>query len=143
MEEQAKVGIAGAEALGKMNANGVGTVDFNGNGFNPAAMAAGLAVGSAVGQNTVGTMHRMMDGGNQLNEMTPPPVPILMYYVVVDGKAMGSYNIVVLKQMISSGTLTSESLVWTSGMSQWGFAKNVGSLTELFENDVPPIPQKN
>lgn len=27
-----------------MNANGVGTVDFNGNGFNPAAMAAGLAV---------------------------------------------------------------------------------------------------
>ena len=33
VEEQAKVGIAGAEALGKMNANGVGTVDFNGNGF--------------------------------------------------------------------------------------------------------------
>ena len=143
VEEQAKVGIAGAEALGKMNANGVGTVDFNGNGFNPAAMAAGLAVGSAVGQNIVGTMHRMMDGGNQLNEMTPPPVPILMYYVVVDGKAMGPYNIVVLKQMISSGTLTSESLVWTSGMSQWVSAKNVGSLTELFENDVPPIPQKN
>lgn len=112
-------------------------------GFNPAAMAAGLAVGSAVGQNIVGTMHRMMDGGNQLNEMTPPPVPILMYYVVVDGKAMGPYNIVVLKQMISSGTLTSESLVWTSGMSQWVSAKNVGSLTELFENDVPPIPQKN
>lgn len=142
VEEQAKVGIAGAEALGKMNANGVGTVDFNGNGFNPAAMAAGLAVGSAVGQNIVGTMHRMMDGGNQLNEMTPPPVPILMYYVVVDGKAMGPYNIVVLKQMISSGTLTSESLVWTFGMSQWVSAKNVGSLTELFENDVPPIPQK-
>ncbi|CDE34004.1 putative uncharacterized protein [Ruminococcus sp. CAG:403] len=78
-----------------------------------------------------------------MNEMTPPPVPILMYYVVVDGKAMGPYNIVVLKQMISSGTLTSESLVWTSGMSQWVSAKNVGSLTELFENDVPPIPQKN
>lgn len=51
---QAKVGTAGAEALGKMGANSAGGVSLDGSpGFHPAAIMAGMALGGAVGQNLV------------------------------------------------------------------------------------------
>ena len=62
-EKQAEVGIAGANALGQMGANGAGNVNLGeggGTGFNPAAMMAGMAVGGAVGQNMAGMMSGMM-----------------------------------------------------------------------------------
>ncbi|MBK3954429.1 SPFH domain-containing protein, partial [Staphylococcus haemolyticus] len=44
VEKQSEVGIAGADALGQMSANGSGTVSLGGDaGFNPAAMMAGMA----------------------------------------------------------------------------------------------------
>ena len=68
VEKQAEVGIAGAEALGQMGANGAGGVDLGGGGagFNPAAMMAGMAVGGAVGQNIAGTMNNMRYLGESL-----------------------------------------------------------------------------
>lgn len=67
VEKQADIGIAGAQALGQMGANGAGDVNLggNGDGFNMAAMMASMAVGGAVGQNIVGAMNNMMGGINQ------------------------------------------------------------------------------
>lgn len=47
VEKQAEVGIAGAEALGKMGTNGAGNIKFSGEGegVNMAAMMASMAVG--------------------------------------------------------------------------------------------------
>lgn len=91
VEKQAEVGIAGAEALGKMGSNGAGNVNLSGggDGFNMAAMMASMAVGGAVGQNIAGSMNNMMAGMNQpvQNGMTPPPVPGVTYYVAVNGQA--------------------------------------------------------
>lgn len=74
-EAQTQVGVAGAEALGKMGSNDAGGVDLGSGGadFNPVAMMAGMAVGGAVGQNITGTMNGMMNGATQQNTMTPPP----------------------------------------------------------------------
>ena len=49
VEKQAEVGVAGAQALGQMGANGAGDVNLggNGDGFNMAAMMASMAVGGA------------------------------------------------------------------------------------------------
>lgn len=122
VEKQAEVGIAGAEALGQMGANGAGGVDLGGNaGFNPAAMMAGMAVGGAVGQNIAGTMNGMMNGVNQPIQQqgaTPPPVPTAMYNVAVNGQATGPYDINTLQQMAMSGQFTANSLVWKAGMPQ-------------------------
>ena len=67
VEKQADVGIAGAQALGQMGANGAGDVNLGGDGggFNMAAMMASMAVGGAVGQNIAGAMNNMMGGINQ------------------------------------------------------------------------------
>jgi len=85
IEKQAEVGVAGAEALGQMGANGAGDVNLGGggDGFNMAAMMASMAVGGAVGQNIAGAMNNMMGGINQQATpgSVPPPIPVAVFHV--------------------------------------------------------------
>lgn len=144
VEKQAEVGIAGAEALGRMGENGAGSVDLGngGTGFNPAAMMAGMAVGGAVGQNIAGIMNNSMAGANQAapSGVTPPPVPTVTYNVAVNGQATGPFDINILKQMAIAGQFKPNSLVWTPGMENWLRADAVDDLKDLFNNVMPPIP---
>jgi len=138
-EKQADVGIAGAEALGKMGTNGA-TEMSGGGGMNPAGMMAGMAMGGVIGQNMAGMMNGMMSGVQQSNiGTTPPPVIQSEYHVAVNGQATGPYDILVLTQMASAGTLTTSSLVWKQGMGNWDQAGMVQELQMVF-GSVPPIP---
>lgn len=144
VEKQAEVGIAGANALGQMGANGAGDVNFggNGSGFNMAAMMASMAVGGSVGQNIAGTMNNMMGGINQSTQpgMAPPPILTGAYHVAVNGQAAGPFDLSILSQMVSAGKLTFDSLVWKIGMEQWVKAGTVDELKSLFTNIMPSIP---
>ena len=146
VEKQAEVGVAGAQALGQMGANGAGDVNIGGSGdgtgFNMAAMMASMAVGGAVGQNIAGTMSNMMGGIQQpvQSGMTPPPIPTVAYYVAVNGQATGPFDISVLAQMAAVGQLTADNLVWKNGMAQWAKAGTVDELKNLLANAMPPIP---
>ena len=139
IEKQAEVGIAGADALGQMGANGAGGVNLGGDGtgFNPAAMMAGIALGGAVGNNIAGTMNGMMGG---VNQQVPPPIPTITFHVAVNGQATGPFDMNTLTQMANAGTLTKDSLVWKAGMPQWAKADTVVELQNLFTNTMPPIP---
>lgn len=144
-EKQAEVGVASANALGQMGANGAGTVnmgDGGGMGFNPAAMMASMAVGGAVGQNIAGAMNGMLSGMGQTMQggVTPPPVPVAAYNVAVNGQATGPYDINVLRQMVLSGQFVASSMVWKAGMAEWVRADSVDELKDLFANIMPPIP---
>lgn len=145
-EKQTEVGVAGAEALGKMGANGAGSINIgdggSGNtGFNPAAMMAGMALGGAVGQNMAGMMNNMMSGINQQTTpgVVPPPVPVTAYHVAVNGQPTGPFDIATLTQMAIAGQLTKSSLVWKAGMSEWAKAETVEELKEVLANVMPPI----
>lgn len=144
-EKQAEVGVAGAEALGQMGANGAGSINIGGDGggmgFNPAAMMAGMAVGGVVGQNIAGAMGNAMAGMNQPIQpgAVPPPVPTVTYYVAVNGQATGPYDMISLSQMAVTKQITADSLVWKNGMSEWAKAGAVDELKSLFDV-MPPIP---
>mgnify|MGYP005908181539 FL=1 len=146
VEKQAEVGVAGAQALGQMGANGAGDVNIgggsDGTGFNMAAMMASMAVGGAVGQNIAGAMNNMMGGINQQTTpgAVPPPIPTVAYHVAVNGQATGSFGLSMLTQMATAGQLTVDSLVWKNGMAQWAKAGTVDELKNLFTNAMPPIP---
>lgn len=144
VEKQAEVGVAGAQALGQMGANGAGNVNLSGggDGFNMAAMMASLAVGGAVGQNIAGAMNNMMGGINQqtIPGAVPPPIPTAVYHVAANGEATGPFDIAVLAQMVTVGQLTTDSLVWKNGMAQWAKAGTIDELKNLFSNVTPPIP---
>lgn len=142
IEKQAEVGVAGAEALGQMGANGAGNVNIGGgDGFNMAGLMASMAVGGAVGQNIAGSMNNMMQGINQpmQSAVTPPPVPTTLFHVVINGQAAGPFDQTALQNMVGTGKLTKDTLVWTNGMEQWAKAATVDNLKSLFPV-VPPIP---
>lgn len=145
LEKQAEVGVEGAKAFGQMGANGAGNLNLGGGlGMNPAGMMAGMAMGSAIGQNMAGMVGGMMNGMNQ--QVPPqannvPPVPgNESYHVAVNGTATGPYTLSVLSTMVANGQLTSESLVWKQGMSNWEKAGSVSALAGLFTSSVPPVP---
>lgn len=146
VEKQAEVGIAGADALGQMGANGAGDVKLGGgDGFNMAAMMASMAVGGAVGQNIAGSMNNMMSGINQPIQAgaIPPPVPAIAYNVVVNGQATGPFDLDTLQQMAAIGQFTANSLIWKAGMSEWVKAGTVEELKNIFVNVMPPIPNES
>ncbi len=146
VEKQTEVGVAGAQALGQMGANGAGDVNIggggDGTGFNMAAMMASMAVGGAVGQNIAGAMNNMMGGINQQATpgAVPHPIPVVAYHVAANGQATGPFDISVLAQMATAGQLTADSLVWKNGMAQWVKAGTVAELKNLFANTMPSIP---
>lgn len=144
VEKQAEIGIAGADALGKMGENGAGDINLNGGGegMNMAAMMAGMAVGGAVGQNIAGTMNTVMSGINQPNQSIQiPPISLTAYYVAVDGKACGPLDINSLRAMFVNGQLNDSSLVWKQGMSKWEKVSDLQELNEQIYN-MPPVPTK-
>ena len=139
VEKQAEVGVAGANAFGRMNANGAGNVNMgDGTGFNPAAMMAGMAMGGAMGQNFAGMMNNAMSGVNQSVQPGAVP-PTIAYHVAINGQAAGPFEMAALQQMAANGQLTTSSLVWKNGMPQWANAGSVAELQGLFPS-APPIP---
>lgn len=146
IEKQAEVGVAGANALGQMGENGAGNINLGDgglSGFNPAAMMASMAVGGVVGNNIAGAVNNIIGGINQpvQSNVAPPPIPTSSYYVAVNGKPTGPFNIPALTQMAVSGQLTANDLVWKNGMEEWQKATIVDELKSLF-NTIPPIPNQ-
>jgi len=145
VEAQTTVGVAGAEALGQMGLNGATEVSGNG-AMNPAAMMTGMAMGGAIGQNLAGTMTGMMQGINNPQNATPssaptpPPIPTVAYHVAVDGKAEGPYNLDQLKNLVLTGKLTAETLVWKQGMQEWEKAGDQQDLASVFNAGAVPPP---
>jgi len=141
INQQAAVGIAGAEGIGKMS-NGGGGSGKGGSGFNPSAMIAGMAIGGAIGNNIAGTMNNMMGGISQPTPMpgvTPPPIPSEEYYVALSGSPFGPFNADSLKTMIKRGEINKDMLFWKEGMPEWKKGGEIPQIAALFPS-MPPIP---
>jgi membrane protease subunit (stomatin/prohibitin family) len=118
---------------------------------NPGGLAAaGVVIGMGFwmcGQ-MAGAMGGMFAGQSQPNVQpgfggdspAPPPLPPqIQFYVAVNGQQSGPFDAAVLQQMVQSGQLNRESLVWKQGMPSWLAAGQVQDLT-LFAAAPPPIP---
>ncbi len=101
---------------------------------NPGGLAAAGA-GVGIGMAMAGQMGQTLGG-----QQTPPPIP--GFHVVLGGQQAGPFTMDVLKQKMTAGEITRETLVWKSGMQQWTPAGQVPELAELFKDVPPPIPGK-
>ncbi len=72
-----------------------------------------------------------------------PPVqqaePMVQMYLYIGGQQYGPYDYKTLKQFVSTGQLTAQTMVWQEGMSAWVPAGQVDVLQRLFD-PVPPAP---
>ncbi len=74
------------------------------------------------------------------DKVTPPPIPTSGYYVAIDGKQKGPYDVSKFRDMAAKGTFDKDTLVWKEGMENWIRAGEVEDIASIFESTPPPIP---
>ncbi len=107
---------------------------------NPGTGGAGAAVGVGIamaGQLATSAAAAMKPGGPPPTAPpagpTPPPIPPSPgFFVAVDGKAQGPFEIAALRGRVAGGLLTADTLVWRDGMAQWTAASAVTEVAALF-----------
>ncbi|PID46430.1 MAG: antifreeze protein [Proteobacteria bacterium] len=107
-----------------------------------ASSAIEMGIGLAMAQNMTGNQQ---GGATQPSAATPPPLPKdQLWHVSVNNQATGPFDQDALVKLIQKGSLTPESLVWTSGMANWEKAQESPYLTNLinkYQTTPPPLPQ--
>ena len=116
---------------------------------NPSG-TAGSGMGMGMGFAMANQMMNAFNTGGQQQQpvqnkvstgATPPPIPTAStFYLAINGQQAGPYDMNTLKQMVSQGQFSRETLVWREGMSNWLAASQVAELNSVFGSVPPPIP---
>ncbi len=115
-------------------------------GGGPAGAAIQAGLGVALGSQMAGAAQ----GGNYQQPQqpqrpagfvsAPPPLPPQQqFHFDNGGQPAGPYPLNALRQFVTSGQLTRDTVVWTDGMSGWAPASTVAALQPLFSTP-PPLP---
>lgn len=64
------------------------------------------------------------------------------WYIEFDGEDDGPYTLEVIGDLINEGHVVGDTLVWCSGMHDWGPAEHVPALAPAFAAEPPPLPNK-
>lgn len=109
------------------------------------AMGAGLGMGMGIGMAQ--TMAQAMNPAQQPAAApaaaTPPPPPPpaeKVWHIATNGQTTGPFARAQLGQMITQGSFTRETLVWTPGQDGWLKAGDLAELAQLFTVAPPPPP---
>jgi membrane protease subunit (stomatin/prohibitin family) len=70
----------------------------------------------------------------------PPPLPVAEWYVGIGGQQQGPLDVAGLRERISRGEVTVDTLVWKSGMAQWLPVHQVPEVAGLLTDTPPPLP---
>jgi hypothetical protein len=77
---------------------------------------------------------------------TKPVEPNVQYMLGINGQQSGPYSWQQLQLLVQQGQLTTQTLVWAQGMSQWAYAGQVSELQPLFGvapmPGIPPLPNE-
>lgn len=113
---------------------------------NPAGGGLGAAgMGLGMGAAMMGQMGNIFQStGTQQpapsGPAMPPPLPgAASFFVGINGKQEGPFSMDQLAQMVSSGQLTRQSMVWKLGMSGWAAAGSVPELSAMVNSVPPPL----
>jgi hypothetical protein len=135
----------GMGVLGDMNqytkfqaANAIGDAAKNPGGV--AGLGASLSAGMAIGQQMAGAIGGAMQAPQQAAAPVAPPPTASTYFVAIDGKQAGPFDLATLANQARNGQLQRSSLVWKQGMPSWAAAETVPDLQGLFAAMPPPLP---
>jgi membrane protease subunit (stomatin/prohibitin family) len=110
---------------------------------NPGGLAAagaglgmGMAIAAPIGQALTGPQPL----GSGSAAIPPPQTGAAIYFVAVEGKQTGPFDLQTLAAQAAAGRLTQQTLVWAQGMAQWMLAGQVQTLKGIFSSVPPPIP---
>jgi membrane protease subunit (stomatin/prohibitin family) len=100
----------------------------------------GLGMGMAMGQQMANALNQQQPA--PAAAAVPPPLPTApaAWFLAVGGGQVGPLPADQLPARVTSGELTSSTLVWREGMAAWTAASEVADLRGLFAAVPPPLP---
>jgi len=110
-----------------------------------AAEGIGLGVGMAMA-NRMSEGLTKSPGARAPALPVPPPIPAAtLYHLVAGDHSIGPFPMEEIRNRIRTGLLTSETLVWSSGMAEWIPASRVPAISEHLTlvsagDQPPPVP---
>lgn len=118
--------------------------------------AAGSAMGLGMGfmmSNQAGGLFQQQGGqaaqsdgskaasGASAPKSGPPPLPgQVQYWVALNGKQAGPFDMATIKKMITEEEISSDTLLWKDGMGDWSKAGDLDDVKGFFGSVPPPLP---
>jgi hypothetical protein len=136
------MGVVGDMSKYMQYQTGTAIADAAKNPGGVAGIGAGLGAGMGMAQQ-MGSAMGGMNAPSQSGPGSPPPLPqnvAASYYVAIDGKQQGPFDLQSLRGKIAGGTVGGQTLVWTAGMPQWVTLETVSELSPLLSQVPPPLP---
>ena len=138
MDKRTSMGVVGnlqeymqfqaAEALGR-------------DGAGAAAMQTGLGAGLGMQMGQAAAQSGPWGAAPRSVAPPPPPPPVeKVWHIAENGATQGPFSKARLGRMVTEGTLSRETLVWTAGQDGWQRAEDVAELAQLFTVMPPPPP---
>ncbi len=142
MDKRTSMGVIGnlQQYTQYQTANAIGDAARQPGGL--AGSAAGIGAGFAIANQM---SQGMAPGQNHQGSQGPPPVPGKVdYFIAVEGKQQGPMSLDQLRENITTGFISRQSLVWKSGMPEWQAVDSVPELAQaLAKNTPPPLPKQS
>lgn len=142
LDTRTKMGVIGnLDAYTKFQtAEAIPTAAANPGGMG--GVGAQLAVGVAMGSQMAGSIGAAMAAPQQqAGAAGPPPLPAgPVYFVAIDGKQAGPFDLGALQSKVAEGKLRRETLVWKQGMPAWAAASSVAELEAVLASVPPALP---
>lgn len=115
----------------------------NGGGIMGAGMGAGMGMGMMGQMGNVFQERKFEGNPQQQASSAPPPIPgqtQVSFYYVNQGQQQGPVSLGELKNLVSTGVVQKDTLVWYAGLAAWEKAGDNAEVASLFQNTPPPIP---
>lgn len=106
---------------------------------NPAGGGASEGMGLGMGFAMANQMVRGF-GQSSGGAMIPPPPPQSIWYVAVNGKSEGPFDMNQMSSGAQAGQVTRSTLVWSPALGDWKPAAEVSDLAMIFGPPTPPPP---
>ena len=106
-----------------------------------AGLGAGIGAGIGVGNMMAGAFNQANAAQQQsAGPSGPPPLaqPV-QYFTGTDGKQAGPFDQGQVQQMIQSGAIRRDTLMWKAGMPAWAAAESIGDIASFFSATPPPL----
>lgn len=102
----------------------------------------GIGMGMGMGQQMSQLVTNSMAQSGLGGQFTPPPAPpsSAMFYVAVNGKTTGPFNLETIRKMIISGQISSATYVYRVGGTAWTPAQSESEIANIFNELLPPPP---
>ncbi|WP_415234201.1 SPFH domain-containing protein [Pseudorhodobacter sp.] len=114
-----------------------------------AGAAMGAGIGAGIGMGMAQNMGAQMAGpwgavpaaaAAPAQMPPPPPAPEKLWHTAKDGTTSGPFSRSHLGRMITEGSFTRDTQVWTAGQDGWKPAGEIAELAQLFTIAPPPPP---